>query len=1133
MNLDMQTLSEKVVFRMPCPPQPWRVTCGSLRMCGRGAWVHAIRCGEIQINSLDPSPFEAGMFQLVLRVRRGGQVVRIIPLLGLRARAEARPAGAPATWCVEDGALAAEVVLILDAAAARWVWRIRVANRGADAMEWDALYVQDIGLAPPAALRINEAYASHYVDHAVVPTAHGPVLLARQNQPQAGEPFPWLLNGCLPAAASFATDGMQVLGLDFRTSGEPAAWRMEQLPSRIMQYEMGCAALLSNPQHLAAGTSGEVRFFAEYLPNHPNPSGSHDADRVAAAAAWAASVEGGIAALASPASGAADDRHHEDLFEVPLLNGEPLDETALRVRWGAAWHHEERDGGQLLSFFTENGAHVVLGEKERRVERPHGHILVCQTPQGPEEEPLCSTVYAMGVFHSHLALGNPNFGRFLSVVRHPLNLQRAAGLRLFVKWRGIWHQLGVPSAFCMHARAAEWIYRFDSIVLEVHSSAASNAQDLLLDARVAEGPPLPWRMTMELERDPAQRYRIEGMPGGITIGLLREMQPHGSVYRSVRIQESAFDTYTVAAQTIDMERPLLEWTWSARAALQWVFRTEEAPARAIAGHARDGSEPYREPLTGGARISCGPADAKRIDTILPWLSHNALVHLSTPHGLEQFNGGAWGTRDVCQGPLEWMIATGRTAYLPTLMARIYAQQDAETHLWPQWFMFSPYDQIRQRHCHGDIVVWPLKALCDVLEATDDASIAEQPVAWMGADHRPRPATPLLDHVDRQLAILENDCIEGTALLRYRDGDWDDTLQPLHPEMCEHMASAWTVLLVFETVKRFAACARRYGWTALAMRCERLAERIHTDARRYLMRDGIIAGFVLFAHDGQPHLLVHPSDPHPGPKLRLLSINRGILSGFFTPAEAHAHLALLRERLLMTDGAHLMDVPVPYHGGKRTRFQRAETAAFFGREIALQYVHAHLRYCEAMALLGEADALVQGLLAVNPVEIRATVPHAELRQANIYFSSSDARFDTRADAEAHWEDARAGRVPVRGGWRLYSSGPGIFVGIVLRRLFGLRRRFDQLELDPVLPHSWNSVVLQRKLAGRPLRVCYGIQEHGDAPAAWLNDEPAPLVPLCPNAYRTSGACIDWKWIVSRLRKTTNELILKLPRERSAV
>ena len=33
-----------------------------------------------------------------------------------------------------------------------------------------------------------------------------------------------------------------------------------------------------------------------------------------------------------------------------------------------------------------------------------------------------------------------------------------------------------------------------------------------------------------------------------------------------------------------------------------------------------------------------------------------MVHLTVPHGLEQYSGAAWGTRDVCQGPVELLLA---------------------------------------------------------------------------------------------------------------------------------------------------------------------------------------------------------------------------------------------------------------------------------------------------------------------------------------------------------------------------------------------------------------------------------------------------------------------------------------------
>src|SRR5262249_13523016 len=50
------------------------------------------------------------------------------------------------------------------------------------------------------------------------------------------------------------------------------------------------------------------------------------------------------------------------------------------------------------------------------------------------------------------------------------------------------------------------------------------------------------------------------------------------------------------------------------------------------------------------------AGASAIDATFPWLVHDAMVHLTVPHGLEQYTGGAWGTRDVCQGPLELLLA---------------------------------------------------------------------------------------------------------------------------------------------------------------------------------------------------------------------------------------------------------------------------------------------------------------------------------------------------------------------------------------------------------------------------------------------------------------------------------------------
>ncbi len=123
------------------------------------------------------------------------------------------------------------------------------------------------------------------------------------------------------------------------------------------------------------------------------------------------------------------------------------------------------------------------------------------------------------------------------------------------------------------------------------------------------------------------------------------------------------------------------------------------------------------------------AGVARVSEILPWFAHNAAIHLATPHGLEQYGGAAWGVRDVCQGPAEWLLAAGRHAEVRRILLNVFAQQYGDDGSWPQWYMHPPFDFIRQEHSHGDIPFWPLKALCDYVEATNDFSILRQRVAY--------------------------------------------------------------------------------------------------------------------------------------------------------------------------------------------------------------------------------------------------------------------------------------------------------------------------------------------------------------------------------------------------------------------
>ena len=54
-----------------------------------------------------------------------------------------------------------------------------------------------------------------------------------------------------------------------------------------------------------------------------------------------------------------------------------------------------------------------------------------------------------------------------------------------------------------------------------------------------------------------------------------------------------------------------------------------------------------------------------------------------------------------------------------------------------------------------------------------------------------------------------------------------------------------------------------------------------------------------------------------------------------------------------------------------------------------YMHAHLRYAEALARYGDAEGFFEALRRATPIGIRSVVPAAAPRQANCYYSSSDA------------------------------------------------------------------------------------------------------------------------------------------------
>jgi len=294
-------------------------------------------------------------------------------------------------------------------------------------------------------------------------------------------------------------------------------------------------------------------------------------------------------------------------------------------------------------------------------------------------------------------------------------------------------------------------------------------------------------------------------------------------------------------------------------------------------------------------------------------------------------------------------------------------------------------------------------------------------------------------------------VTGTHLICYGEGDWNDSLQPVDPKMRDWMVSSWTVALLFGELNRYAEVLRRAGRGGDAKELSDLSAAMRHDFNRFLVGDGIVAGYGIFAPDAErTELLLHPSDTRTGLKYSLLPMTQSIIGGLFTPEQAKHHLQLIREHLQFPDGVRLIDRPVVYRGGLQTMFRRAESSSFFGREIGLMYVHAHLRYAEAISIVGDAEALWDALQLASPIAVTDCLAHAGLRQRNAYFSSSDAAFPDRYAASNDWEEVKAAKIGVEGGWRVYSSGPGIFTSLLIRHVFGHKRLWGKHNMQPLLP-----------------------------------------------------------------------------------
>ncbi|PLR99081.1 GH36-type glycosyl hydrolase domain-containing protein [Bacillus sp. T33-2] len=1082
--------------------------------------ISIITYKNIMLNQVMTNPIDGSLNNLYLRLYKN-EGIKVVPLLGIHSESTLHYSDSHVSWQGSADEVRYKVDFMLSDKGI-WFWDINLDGNGIEA---DIIYGQDLGLADTSAVRSNEAYMAQYIDHTVLEDEFkGYIVCSRQNQPQSVG-FPYLQQGSLTKTVGFSTDGFQFFGLSYKETNKPEVLTKSSLANKVYQYEFAYTALQSEKIKLSG--QAQFVFYGLFKSDHPE-------------AITALEFQDDIRSAWAEVKGT---KKECNPIEKPVISpqiGEPLktlsfDQDEIDCLFQNR-HQEEWDGGKLLSFFTDTYEHIVLKEKELLVERPTGHIIMTGQTGKMKENTITTTNYMYGVFNAQLVVGNTSMNKLLTNVRNPLNILKTSGQRIYVEIEGVYQLFTMPSLFEMGFNYARWYYKTSGETFIITNFTTVDSPEVQLNVRSLSGNFYRYLVTNQVSmnnNEYAVPFHIDHQSQTLTFradsnsdnaraypNLSYRMKIEGTDFTVDDERKFGNNLIPQSASIVVLELSAApEWEMT----VQGLLHGEEIPfvQREASTEIENYRNVYRKVMNGFqlSQKEKTTDELEKVNALAWWYTHNMLIHYSVPHGLEQYSGAAWGTRDVCQGPTEYFMATQNYDAVRDIIKTVFSHQYEETGNWPQWFMFDNYINIQAHESHGDIIVWPLKMLTDYIAATNDFSILQEKVPYTTTktyQFTENTAT-ILEHAKKEIAYIKDNFLHGTHLSSYGDGDWDDTLQPANAQLKKYMISSWTVSLTYQVLNHLSKVMGKVDENE-AVELKQLASGIENDFNKYILQTEVIPGFVYMENPETAELMLHPEDTKTGINYRLLPMTRSMISELFTPEQAETHYQIIKEKLLCPDGVRLMNRPAKYIGGVSAHFKRAEQAANFGREIGLQYVHAHIRFVEAMAKLGKVDEVWNGLQVINPIGIKQVVPNAEIRQSNTYFSSSDGKFNSRYEAQERFDELRNGTVPVKGGWRIYSSGPGIYMNQLISNCLGIRFHETDLVIDPVLPQSFGELRFNFEIMGAPVTFVYHLDNQSEK-RVLINGQITDAESIS-NRYRQGGLRINRQQLDQNLTKDTN-------------
>lgn len=1083
--------------------------------------------GDVLINQFLGNTITGSANNIYLRVYEG-EVVKAFPMLGLNSSSEFSYDENRAVWSGEVEGIKYRVTFTL-ANESIWFWSVDVEG---NEKVVDILYAQDISVANKGATITNELYMSQYLDHKIIKGENGFVISSRQNQNQGGK-FPYLQQGSINTnIIGYSTDAMQFFGKEYKATDVPTLLD-KNLPNVNYQYELSYTALQT--EKITVQGKNNVVFYGVFKPTHETAIIEIEyIEEVKNAFKKIKDLDGELTNVKKV--------EIKNEFGKTLVS-ENFTEEDLN-KYFPNRKMEELVDGNLVSFFTPDHTHVVLQEKEVLVERPHGHIITSGVDEKKVSQGLItSTNYMFGVFNAQVVVGNTSLNKLMSTTRGLLNILKNSGQRIYVKYNGEFRILTMPAAYELGVNYSKWFYKFEDDVLTVISYAAKDKSDLILEVKSESGKTYEFLITNQLvmgSNEFEQPCNVERYGNKLVITPLEDSflnNVYTGIHYNIHIVGVNFKLSDDSVFYVDGEirngtlmTIITEETSEFKAIIQGCVdnNRDEAVEEYYLDEEKEKFKDLYKRLTCGFNLSIEKEECEynldKLNEIFWWYTHNALTHYAVPHGLEQPGGAAWGTRDICQGPVEYFLTTQNYELTREIIIEIFRHQFKETGEWPQWFMFDKY-KMQQDDSHGDVIFWPIKVIGDYIKATGDLSILDIEVEYRHFPHGElTEKETILQHVKNAIVSISGRFLYDTALISYAGGDWDDTLQPANKALKEKLVSSWTMALAYQAINQLSEVLASKE-SDYAVELTEMALAIKRDFNELLIKDDVIAGFAYCEDGNSIDYMLHPEDKKTGINYRLLPMTRSIISELVDEEQANKNVKLIEEHLMCPDGVRLMNHPATYKGGVIEFFQRAEQASNVGREIGLQYVHAHIRFIEAMAKLGREKEAWKAVYTINPINIKEEVKNAVIRQSNTYFSSSDGAFNDRYEFQENFKKLRTGEVDVKGGWRIYSSGPGIYLNQLVANLLGLRISANDITIDPVIPEELNGLRFDYKLLGKDVSFIYNIKGNKEIEEIIVNGIEVKFETV-KNRYRNSGAVLRRKEMLELLKDKNNIIEIKI-------